>query len=281
MKAVSICSFLGRGMNASLLPFVRSTFVVAAVALALPCFSQGQKDGLTKDFSKLSAKERTKIAAQENQEAAVDTNYQSVMRAAESAFQAGDYDKALAHYQDARKMRPYNVYPKVKIQDLQALLKKRNEEKAAMPLAVVDTSIVEPQQAAPTKPADVSVAPIIEAAPIATEKPPVPAVTTVSPAAAAQPTPEPVPEKKPEPPQPASVVPARAPSIRAPEETSVPKTLGERVFLEGGAVVTERTVMDDDRPTVYRRVVHPSGQVFTFKDGLSIPERMWDERFGE
>ena len=60
----------------------------------------------------------------------------------------------------------------------------------------------------------------------------------------------------------------------------MPQTLGERVFLEAGAVVTERTVMDDGRPTVYRRVVHPSGQVFTFKDGLSIPERMWRKWFG-
>jgi hypothetical protein len=278
MQGASLVPFLGFEMNTGLIPLVRRALVVAAMALALPGLSQDGKGGLTKDFDKLSAKERTKIAARENQEAAVDTNYQSVMRAAESAFQDGDYEKALARFQEARKMRPYNVYPKVKIQDLQVLLKKQADEKAAQPAAVVDTAVVRPEPAAPV----VAPAPRpVEAPPVAV--PPPPQTATVVALAATEPPPASAPEavKVSEPPPPPPAAPAPARVVQVPEEAPVPKTLGERIFIEAGAVVTERTVMDEDRATVYRRVVHPSGQVFTFKDGLAIPERMWDERFGE
>jgi hypothetical protein len=260
-------------MNTILIPLVRRTMVVAAMAAVLPCFSQGGKDGLTKDFSKLSAKERTKVAERENREAATDTNYQAVMHAAESAFRSGDYEKALVGYKEARKMRPYNVYPKVKIQDLQALLKKQ----ATTPLAVADTTPVDMGRTDPV----VTATPSSED-PSSVSVPPSARTATAAPSFSTRPAraPEPVPERKPEPPQPPLSVPARTQQPQAPEGASMPKTLGERVFLEAGAVVTERTVMDDGRPTVYRRVVHPSGQVFTFKDGLSIPERMWRKRFG-
>jgi len=271
-KAASIVPFLGLEMNTGLIPLVRRTLVVAAMALALPCFSQDGKDGLTKDFDKLSAKERTKIAAKENQEASVDTSYQSVMHTAESAFQGGDYEKALAKYEEARKMRPYNVYPKVKIQDLQALLKRKAEEKAtqaeAPPDMAAPPSVVPPPM------------PVLVTVPTAPMEPPLQTKPT-SPTVKPQPAPGPVPEKHPAPTKLPAAGTAHAPVARAPQEASGPKNLGERVFFEAGAVVTERTVMDDDRPTVYRRVVHPSGQVFTFKDGISIPERMWNERFGE
>ena len=65
-------------------------------------------------------------------------------------------------------------------------------------------------------------------------------------------------------------------SVRA---ASPPLILGERVFMEANSVVTERVVEDDGRAVVYRKVVHTSGQVFHFKDGLAVPERVWNERF--
>ncbi len=268
-------------MNTGLIPLVRRALIVAAVALSLPCFSQGGNNDLTKDFSKLSAKERTKIAAQENQAAAVDTNYQAVMRRAESAFQGGDYQKALASYEDARKLRPYNVYPKVKIQDLQELLKKNVAEKATQHTAQPGTTVVGPEVAvAPTIVVDMPT-PISTTSAQAPVIPPVQAVSIAPPVAIPRPIPEPVPEKNLEPVRPAPSIPTPTEVARVPAEAPLPKIMGERIFLQAGAVVTERTVIDDDRPTVYRRVVHPSGQVFTFKDGLSIPERMWKERFGD
>lgn len=54
---------------------------------------------------------------------------------------------------------------------------------------------------------------------------------------------------------------------------------GERVYMEGGAVVTERTVSEGGRTTVYKRVVQRSGQVFHFKDGRAITALEWQERF--
>ena len=51
------------------------------------------------------------------------------MKQADAAFRAGRYEDALAAFHEARSIRPYNVYPKVKIQDLQALIKKQDEER--------------------------------------------------------------------------------------------------------------------------------------------------------
>ena len=60
-----------------------------------------------------------------------------------------------------------------------------------------------------------------------------------------------------------------------------PTTIGERVYMEAGATVIERTVEDEGRNVVYKKVVHPWGQTFHFKDGLAISEREWKGRFNE
>lgn len=106
---------------------VVAAFLLGPVPLAT--WGQGQ-DRLTEEMRSLSPKERSKLAAKETEEAATDSSYQQAMREAESAFRTADYEEALKSYQRARELRPYNVYPKVKIQDLQALLKKRQEDVA-------------------------------------------------------------------------------------------------------------------------------------------------------
>ena len=76
-----------------------------------------QRDSsLTQDFAKLSAKERARMAAHEEQDAAADTAFQARMKQAELRFQQGAFQNALDLYRQARSMRPYNVHPKVKIQ---------------------------------------------------------------------------------------------------------------------------------------------------------------------
>ncbi len=56
---------------------------------------------------------------------------------------------------------------------------------------------------------------------------------------------------------------------------------GERVYKEAGAVVVERVVLDDNRLVTYKKVVHPWGHTFYFKEGRSIPDWQWAERFSE
>lgn len=202
-------------------------------------------NSLTKDFPGMSARERSRIAAQEAEEAATDQAYQERMRQAEQAFQEKRYEDALTAYEEARELRPYNVYPKVKIEDLKALLKRQAEE------APRDT---------------------MAATPVPPPPEPVPAKDTTEPSRPAVKAPErttsrPQPEKSgPPPPQPKA-----APSW----------SLEERTYTEGHAIVVERTVDDDGQRVVYKRVAHPWGQVFYFKDGISVGERVWKERFSE
>lgn len=264
---------------------------MAALALlwaGQTCVAQGKDKSLTKDFSQLSPKERSRIAAQETAEAEKDSTYQRLMREGDQAFRAGLYEDALAIFQEARQLRPYNVYPKVKIEDLQALIRKRDQEaaQAAPPPA--------PEVAEEMPPAQ-TVEPIPEATPVpSTEgKPEETDMMTEAPAPPPLPVQEPASREAPPPPGPAiPAAPEKKPVARIEEPPPAVKPshtgpigpgpepeLGERVYLEAGAVVTERTVEEEGKVVVYKRVAHSWGQTFYFRDGLSIPQRRWDEHF--
>jgi len=96
---------------------VINLFLVASVA------AQDTAESLTDEFSRLSAKARTRLAKKETAEATADVQFQNLMLGADSLFQIGEYYASLDVYEQARTRRPLNVHPKVKIQDLQALIK--------------------------------------------------------------------------------------------------------------------------------------------------------------
>lgn len=251
---------------------VRWAFPVLLSAWIAPCNAQGTDGGLTSDFNKLSPKERSKIAAKETREAAADSGYQHLMQQADEAFRAGRYEDALSAFEKARTQRPYNVYPKVKIQDLQALIKRRDQElseqrsaPAADPPGAAKIGTGTPLTPASSA-ADMDTAPAGPSLVGQQVLPPRPVENTPQPAARM--TSPGIP--------PASSGSRAAP---APDAEEKPATLGERVYLEAGATVTERTVADEGRLVVYKKVVHPWGQTFHFKDGLAISEREWNERF--
>lgn len=235
----------------------RCAFLVRACCALLLCWPSGPalaQGELTKDFGKLSAKERSRIAARENLEAAADSGYQALMHQADLSFQAGQYEAALAHYEQARTLRPYNVYPKVKIEDLQAMIRRRDAEQAApAPL-----------------PAATAEAPLEEAPPAAPVPSPVPASTEVPPPVRPVPVPPPAPT-----PRPVAGTPPESASPPAPAH------LSERVYMEAGAVVIERIVREENRTETWRRVAHAWGGTFYFKDGLAISQFQWDQRFSE
>ena len=245
----------------------------SALLLALfTMFCVAQDDaGLTEEFSKLSAKERARIAKQEQEEAAKDPKYQAVMAKAEDLFKQRQYDDALARFTEARGIRPYNVYPKVKIQDLQALIAKREAERAALP----DTSVV---RIDPPKPVITPVAQQVEAVVVVQSAPP--------------PSPEPIPVPKVEPPPVVRPVVEKPKAIAPPRDTvrvaplpveSAPKLADgttERTYQEGRAIVLERQVVTNGKVVIYKKVTHPWGEPVYFKDGIAIPARVWNEAFG-
>lgn len=227
------------------------------------------QESLTEEFPGLTAKERSRIAKKEVEEAAADTAFRSIMVAAEDLFRQQRYEDALRAYQQARLKRPYNVYPKVKIHDLEGMIRARN---AAAPEPAVEPPAPDPPVAA------VPVAVVPDASPL----PPVQADPVVPPKATVQPgKPAPAVVAPPTPVDPVKATNTDRPPVQK-EALPVPKTDGlvERTYKEGNAHVIERTVTEDGRSAVYKRVIHPWGTIYHFRDGKSIDERVWKEAFG-
>lgn len=223
---------------------------------------------LTRDFERLSAKERARIAKKEQEESAQDPRYQAAMTVAEDLFRKQQYDDALVRYQEARNLRPLNVYPKVKIQDLQALIAKRDAE-------VVARTEVQAQPPAPIPvPADT--------ASKATRLVPVEVVAVKEVPA----LPKPDTTKTVVRPKRSTVVAREQPrkvTTAAPVEpvkAAGPDGVEERMYMEGRAVVLERKVTNRGHIEVFRKVTHPWGQVNYFRDGIAISERVWKETGG-
>lgn len=231
---------------------MRSLLIAVLVMASATAQAQAQADSsLTREFGKLSAKERARIAKQEVEDAAKDERYQGVMAEAEGLFKDQRYDDALARFQEARRLRPLNVYPKVKIQDLQALIAKREESRTAT---------------AEERPSGLQE----RREPVDKEKAPDPVVLVedqVRPAASA-------PERKRA--VPPEVKPRPQPEMEEPMAT---EGMRERTFTEGRAIVLERELVRGGRMEVYRKVTHPWGQIVYFRDGATISERHWNEVF--
>lgn len=226
----------------------------AAFAMAVLAHAQGDKGSLTEQFPNMNAKERARIAAKENEEAQKDATYQDVMQRAERSFQEGRYEEAIKQYEEARAMRPYNVYPKVKIEDLRALLARQaaKPDTSVAEEHPVDTDTVVPAKVPMRVPAGPAPEPVKE------------------PDAVVKPKTAPLPEP---------VVQRTAPPVVASSSEKPAQGIIEQRYREGHAFVIERAVTIDGRLVKYKRVYHPYGQVFYFEDGLAVDERVWKARF--
>jgi hypothetical protein len=241
---------------------VRTGLVILTLLCGGPrAWAQDTTRSLTQDFPKLSAKERARIAAREAEESKQDQAYQELMRSGEKAFQEGHYEEAMHLFEQARTKRPYNVYPKVKIEDLKALMARQS--------AGPDEPASSDAQGGPMKTAGegstgllpTRTAGLVPVEPGAQQQ----TVTSL----AEQPAVE----------RGGDV--AHAVMHEATPTYSLKKAEGviERRYKDGRAFVIERVVTVDGRTVVYKRVYHPFGQVFFFEDGLSVDERVWKARF--
>jgi hypothetical protein len=234
----------------------------------LPDAAAQSNGTLTAEFARMSAKERAKVARQEQAEAASDTLYQGIMERAESLFQAQRYDDALLAYEPARDRRPLNVYPKVRIEDLQVLLRKREEEMERTMMGTISSDPVN----GPAARMDTTIAPprvvagperTVGIAPAGSRKD--------APPATMQPSEERTPRLEKE----------RSIPVVPPLRDSLPDGIIENRYQQGSAEVTEIFVTESGRTRVFKRVVHKWGQVFYFEDGQAIDGRVWRQRFGD
>lgn len=209
------------------------------------------RGSLTDEFKGLSARERSRIAREEEANAAADIAFQRLMHLGDSLSRVPELEAALDQYREARRLRPYNVHPKVRIQDLEQRIE-RERKVAAPPPASADTAHHAPR-------------PVRSAAP--EPSPPPAAVSAPS---------------GPPPPVRASPPADRSPTHPAPEHPPVEvhaDGMSERSYKEGQAIVLERTLTTGGVSVVYRRVRHSWGAVFHFRDGEPITERAWNEVF--
>lgn len=241
-----------------------------AIPVLVGCLapSVGMGQGLDGDFDQLSAKERSRIAKEEESGAPKDERYQAVMSEAEALFQQKRFDEALERFQMARDLRPYNVYPRVKIQDLQALIAKRDG----------GTGLPEP--------AGTTVVPDLPKPPVPHEAVvPDPGISLESPRELPPPPVDRSPQQRNDTgAKPSTAMPRTEPPLmhteRVPEQAMEPLEEGELIYKEGRAVVVERRITQEGRIVVFRKVAHPWGAVVYFKDATAVPERMWTEVFG-
>lgn len=252
-----------------------TTFVLGlSLAAALPVAAQ--PDQLTEEFGKLSAKERARIAKEEEENAVKDPVFQALMAAGEELFRKGEFEAAMGKYQEARALRPYNVYPKVKIQDLQVLIKQRAEEDEQKALVVGSSPPPPRPPVAPVEPVSPPVivpAAVVEAPRSVEEPPPPPPVVVAAPLV----TP-PVPHERPV--GTPTEVHKREPVRPIPDE-ALPLKEGERIYKEGRSIVVETTVVEDGRLVRYRKVSHPWGEEHYFREGNSIPNHAYRSALGK
>jgi len=252
----------------------RITLILASVLIVGNAYAQ-QDTSLTKEFAELSAKERNRIAKKEESEAISDVAYQAIMTHAEELFRDKRFEESLEQYKVARNLRPYNVFPKVKIQDLNALLHLRAEQ-APAPSRSNDGITIEKLE----RPPEPVIIPEPPPTPIEVpeEKPTQPAIVVEKPRVAVKaPTNVPDQETRPN----VTVEKEIITPVHADDIEPIPDGMVENYSKEGRALVCEREVTKEGKKTVYRRVVHPWGEKMYFKDRVAVPERIWVEAFGE
>lgn len=245
---------------------LRNHLSLAVLGVMLAVTVSAQPGELTDEFGKLNAKERARIARQEEENAAKDAVFQGLMAEAEERFRTTDFDGALAKYQEARALRPYNVYPKVKIQDLQALIARRDAGKHQEPV---------PMTTEPSPVTEATLVPPVDEAPVIR-----PEVKSGAMPSAPEPSFEPATVRSVPPIDTRTEQPVRGQSVVRSMEPGPRLEEGERVYKEGRSVVVETATAEDGRIVLYRKVSHPWGEDHFFRDGLPISDRAYKTALG-
>ncbi|MCH2214001.1 MAG: hypothetical protein MK086_02410 [Flavobacteriales bacterium] len=235
--------------------------------LTLQCISA------QKDIAQLSAKERFKIAENEKIEAATDIDFQQYMSEGHVFFTQKHYLKAIRSYKKAAGVRPYNVYPKVKIADIELSMKDTLELLRAAEKENLDKPTEQPKDPKLAKPEDK-----LPETPQETmnrlnnweqkEREKLEAVRRRKR------------EKEEEPKH--QVVSGDVQQLtiedyRKELGETYPSGVTETVSEEGNKTITTRIVVKKGSGDEYKKVEHNWGGVFFFKNGVAVTERVWDQ----
>lgn len=230
------------------------------------------------EFTELSSKQRISIAEKEEKEAVKDQEFQSLMQTGHEFFKGKHYLKAIHTYEEAQDKRPYNVYPKVIIADIELSMKdtlqtlraveKAEEQTKNLNKAEKPEKIEDPKQGDPDQN-------------IATEKERKKKQEEWEKNERAKLERERELQKVKEDAKPTEVKMAGDVAILSTEDLQ--KELGEQfpngtteeMYTEGNKTIIKRIVVSDNLGNEYKKVVHNWGGVFYFKNGEAVTERVW------
>lgn len=224
------------------------------------------------DFDELSSKDRIEIAEREKIEAGNDYNFQQLMNRGHQLFEQKHYLKAIRTYEEAADLRPYNVYPKVIIADIELSMKdtldllreaeneakkqkaKPEEEKVREKREIKDPSVDAEKRLDEWEENERKRRKAEREAREEREKQR-PGKTTVS----------------------GDVEQVSIEDYRKELGEQYPAGITETISEEGNKVITTRVVVKEGRGDRYKKVAHSWGGIFYFKNGDAVTERVWNQ----
>jgi len=260
-------------------------------------------------FATLPARDKTRLAQEEELASEQDGNFQSLMMKGMDYFESDRFEEALSSFEEAGNARPLNVYPPVMIEDVKLAMEmyiepekkeepKKEEPKKTDPadnmtaderVAIMYAKeMAKVNKGTPPKPKEKD--PVKEAlknevkrdaegliifeseqkkeAEKAVKEETKPALVQehVSPKESSKPT-ETVKKNSPK----------TEKELQAELGAAYPDGITEKILMEGKKEVTQRIVVKNRSGNDYRRVKHPWGGVFYFKNNTSVTQRVWDE----
>jgi hypothetical protein len=237
------------------------------VVISSPILSQ-------ESFADLPAKKRISIAEQEEIEAKADEGFQKMMMEGHELFKAKHYLKAIRKYEEAKEKRPYNVYPKVIIDDIELSMKDtlkvlRAAEKEELLRKAANPSeekVEEPKESVvPEETREERLEKMDDWEAMEREK-----------RERAREEEEAKPEIPPVKKSSAGDVPNLSMAdFQKDLAKRYPEGVTETIEKEGNRTVTTRIFVADGKGSEYKKVVHDWGGVFYFKNGEAVTERVW------
>ena len=230
------------------------------------------------EFSQLSSKKRISIAENEEKDAVKDAEFQSLMQTGHEFFKGKHYLKAIHSYENAQEKRPYNVYPKVIISDIELSMKdtlatlraaeKVEEQNQKLKKAEKPEKIEEPKEDKPETQVE-------------SEKERQKKQQEWERKEREKLERERELNKEKEEAKPAEVKMAGDVAVLSTEDfrkelgEKFPNGTTEEMYTEGNKTITKRIVVLDNIGNEYKKVVHNWGGVFFFKNGEAVTERVW------
>lgn len=220
------------------------------------------------DLSSMSGRQRIQAAEKEQLEASADGEFQSLMDRGHELFREKQYLKAVRMYERAKEKRPLNVYPKVKITDIQlsmqdtldflAAEEKRTDDADRRGDRVRSDRPDRPEESKEERLKKIDDWERKEREKLEQDRkrqssPDTPPVSGSG----------------------GDVKKVSLEEYRKELAEKYPSGITEEVSTEGNKTIVKRIVVREGRGNEYKRVEHGWGGVFYFKNGDAVTERVW------